>query len=105
MGRLDELKAVFKDADEGEKKVIWPLLEDAVFLEERLAELKKLPMIRVHPKNAARQEVTPAGKQYKEFMQSYVNVIKVLQKALSKDAAGEDSPLKRMLREFEAGDE
>ena len=98
--RLEELQEVFKDAGDGQKKVIWPLLKDVAFLEERLRELRKLPMIRIHPRNPARQEVTAAGKQYKEFMQSYLNAVKVLEKALAKEAEGGDSPLKKMLEEF-----
>lgn len=104
MTRLEELQDIFKDADESVKKVIWPLLEEAVFLEGRLKELKKLPMIRVHPRNPARQEVTPAGKQYRDTMQTYVNVVKVLQKANAKEAAGADSPLAKMLEEFQEDD-
>ena len=100
MTRIEELKEVFKDADNAQKKVIFPLLDDVVFLECRLRELRRLPMIRLHPKNPARQEVTPAGKQYKEFMQSYLNAIKVLEKAVAKGNGDGDSPLKRMLEEF-----
>ena len=100
MERLEELRGIFKDCDEAEKKVLWPLLDDVVFLESRLRELRRLPMLRVHPKNPARQEVTPAGKQYKEFMQSYTNVIKVLERAIRKPGEGAASPLSKLLAEF-----
>lgn len=102
MTRIERLRSLFDDVGEAQKEVVWPLLDDLVFLEERLSELRRLPMIRVHPKNPARQEVTPAGKQYKEFMQSYVNVVKVLERVLSQEAAGQESPLARMLEEFVA---
>lgn len=101
MSRIEELRALFKDADPGDRKVIWPLLDDVAFLEERLRELKRLPMIKVHKSNPERQEATPAAKQYKEFMQSYVNAIKVLQRALAKEAAGSESALVKMLAEFD----
>ena len=104
MTRLEELKELFKDASDAEKKVIYPLLEEAAFLEGRLKELKKLPMIRVHPKNPARQEVTPAGKQYRDTMGTYVNVVKVLERAIRVNAAGAESPLAKMLQEFESDD-
>lgn len=100
MTRLETLKEILKDIKEEERKVIEPLLDDVVFIEERLSELRKLPMIRVHPKNPARQEVTPAGKQYKEYMQSYLNAIKVLQVALNRAGSSEESPLMVALTNF-----
>ena len=102
MPRADKLKKIFEGVDEGKREVIAPLLDDVIFIEERLAELRKLPMIRVHPKNPARQEVTPAGKQYKEYMQSYLNAIKVLQTTLYRAGESGESPLLKALREFEA---
>ena len=59
-------------------------------------------MIRVDKKNPARQEITPAGKQYKEYMQSYLNALKVLQKTLYLAGEGDESPLAKELKKFEA---
>lgn len=87
--RLSELKAIFEKVDEDKAAVVDPLLPQVVFLEQRLDELKRLPHIRIHPKNPARQEITAAGKQYKELMQSYLNAIKVLQSTLSRYAVEE----------------
>lgn len=84
MTRLEELQAIFENVDEDKASVIAPLLPQVVFIEERLRELQKVPHIRIHPKNPARQEITAAGKQYKELMQSYLNSIKVLQMTLSR---------------------
>lgn len=101
MDRSERLKEIFQNVDKNKRDVIEPLLDDVVFIEERLRELRKLPMIRVHPKNPARQETTPAGKQYKEYMQSYLNALKVLQKTLIFAGEGDESPLMKALREFE----
>lgn len=100
MTRLEKLKNIFENVDENTREIITPLLDDVIFIEERLDELRKLPMIRVHPKNPARQEVTPAGKQYKEYMQSYLNAIKVLQVALNRTGAAAESPLVVALTNF-----
>lgn len=105
MTRLEKLKQIFEGIDEDKRAVIEPLLDDVIFLEERLAELRKLPTIRVHPNNPARQEVTPAGKQYKEYMQSYLNAIKVLQITLYRAGETGESPLMKALKEFEADNE
>lgn len=104
MERIDRLKQIFENVDEDKRAVIEPLLDDVIFIESRLAELRKLPMIRVHPKNPARQETTPAGKQYKEYMQSYLNAIKVLQTTLYRAGEGGESPLMKALQEFQGND-
>lgn len=100
MTRIEELRDIFKDVNDADKKVIAPLLEEAAFLETRIKEVRALPMIRVHPNNPSRQEITPAGKQYRELMQTYVNVIKVLERVLTKNAAGGESKLQELLRGF-----
>ena len=89
MTRLEELQTIFEKVDEDKAAVIAPLLPQVVFLEERLRELQKVPHIRIHPKNPARQEITAAGKQYKELMQSYLNAVKVLQMTLGRYAVEE----------------
>ena len=101
MDRRQELGEIFKGLPVEKKAIIEPLLDDFVFIEEHLRYLKKLPQIRVHPKNPARQEVTPAGKQYKEYMQSYINALKVLQKTLDHEEENAESPLLKALKEFE----
>lgn len=82
--RLESLKAIFEKVDADKAAVISPLLRQVVFMEQRLDELRNVPHIRIHPKNPARQEITAAGKQYKELMQSYLNAVKVLQMTLSR---------------------
>lgn len=101
MERIERLKEIFQNVDQDKRDVIEPLLDEVVFIEGRLQELRKMPMIRTHPKNPAWQEITAAGKQYKEYMQSYLNAIKVLQKTLYFAGEGDESPLMKALREFE----
>ena len=99
MDRLEELQKIFGGVEEGKAGVIRPLLPQVVFLEERLEALKKLPHLRVHPKNPARQEVTAAGKQYKETMQAYLNAVKVLQMTLSRYSVEEQDAFDKWLEE------
>lgn len=82
--RLAALQAIFEKVDPDKAAVVSPLLPQVVFMEGRLEELRAVPHIRIHPKNPARQEITAAGKQYKELMQSYLNAIKTLQMTLSR---------------------
>jgi regulator of replication initiation timing len=96
MTRKEELLKIFDQIDDT-KGIIAPMIDDVVFLELRLQELRQLPFIRVNPKNPADQKPTPAAKQYKELLQQYNNCIKILTGVLRKDAPEEDSPLRAFL--------
>lgn len=98
--RRKELDEIFSDIDENEKKLIDPLLDEVVFLENRMTELKKVPFISFHPKNKALQKTTPAAKEYKNCTQSYMNAIRILCSILNKvESSAQDELLKR-LEEF-----
>lgn len=97
MSRKSELLKVFEQVEDS-KEVIIPLIDDVVFLEEQLQELRKLPFLRVNPKDPSMQKATPAAKQYKELLQQYNNCIKILTGVLRKDVAEEDSPLRAFLQ-------
>ena len=99
MSTLEELQMLFEDVEDDKASVVRPLLVEIVFMEERLETLRKLPQIRVHPQNPARQEITAAGKQYKETMQAYLNAIKVLQSTLSRYSVEEQDAFDKWLEE------
>ena len=99
MSRLEELQMLFEDVEEDKASIVRPLLVEIVFMEERLEALRKLPQIRVHPNNPSRQEVTAAGKQYKETMQAYLNAVKVLQSTLSRYSVEEQDAFDKWLEE------
>lgn len=99
MDRLSRLIDIFENVDEDKAAVISPLLPQVVFLEQRLDELMLLPHLRIHPRNPARQEITAAGKQYKEIMQAYLNAIKVLQMTLSRYSVEEADAFDEWLAE------
>lgn len=99
--RLEELRAIFEKVDPDKAAVVAPLLPQVVFIEERLEALRAVPHIRIHPKDPARQEITAAGKQYKELMQSYNNTIKVLLMVLYRTENNAADELLQKLKEFE----
>ena len=76
-----------------------PLVDEMVFLEQNLTEIKKLPFIRVHPSDSSRQKATPASKQYKELLQQYTNIVRILMKVTGTDESDEESPLRRWARD------
>lgn len=96
MSRKDELIHIF-DQIEDTKGIIMPMIEDVVFLETQLQELRKLPFIKVHPDFPDIQKPTAAAKQYKELLQQYNNCIKILTGILRKDTPEEESPLRAFI--------
>ena len=101
MDRKQELLDIFKDVDENTIHLILPLIDEVVYMEEMMRNLKKLPFIRVHPKNSSKLETTPAGKQYKEFSQSYMNAIRILNSILNKVDSNAENELLKKLADFE----
>ena len=97
MKRKEELENIFNEIDRDIKTLIDPLITEVIFLEGKMAELKKLPFIRVNPQDLSQQKTTPAAKQYKECTQSYMNAIRILCSVLDKqDSSAENELLKRL---------
>lgn len=102
MSRYEQLQAILFKVDTEKREVIEPLISEIVFMENRLRDLRQMPMIRVHPHDKTRQETTAAGKQYKETMQAYLNALKVVMTALYRVEGGAADELLEKLKEFEA---
>ena len=86
--------------DKDQRAVIDRLIDEVCFLEEQMTELRKLPFIRVHPRDKSLIKSTPAAKQYKECSQSYMNAVRILLGVLNKaETSAQDELLKR-LEEF-----
>lgn len=75
-----------------------PTIDNFVYLEEQLDDLRKLPKIKVDPKNPQRQKIIPAAKIYKELFQQYINALKVLQSYDKNLADVEESPLRAWVK-------
>ena len=95
MERRDELLKLVNDSNES---IVTPLIEKMLFLENQLEQLEKLPMIKVHPDMPEMQKATPAAKLYKEFLQQYTNIVKVVSHATGNENDDEDSPLRKWVR-------
>lgn len=101
--RTDQLKELCAELDDAAKAATSQLIDDIVFLEQRLQELRQYPFIAVNPNNPMQQKTTPAAKQYKEFLQQYNNCIKIFLSVLGKDTGGETSPLREYLNRIKNG--
>lgn len=92
---------IFKNIEPQKRDLVDRLIEEVVFLENRMAELKELPFISVSRANPALQKQTAAAKQYKECSQSYMNGIRILLSVLSKSDDNAAEELMNKLAEFE----
>lgn len=96
MSRREELIAI---VPEESIDLVDEVIDEIIFLEGKLQKLKRMPFIEVNPRNPTQQRNTPAAKMYKEFLQQYINCIKVIEsviyrnKKLEGDEA-EESPLR-----------
>lgn len=102
MSRAQELHDIFKDIDEGKRVIVAKLIDEAVFLEGQMQELKKYPLIKFHPTNPDLQKITAAGKQYREFLQTYTNIIDKLARIHGKEETESDSPLREYFSKIKA---
>lgn len=105
VNRKNEIYSLFDHIDENERKLINPLLEQVLFLEDRMHELQTMPFLKINPKNPMLQKVTPAAKLYKECMQSYMNAVRILLNTLRKVESSAADELLEHLKEFSLGDE
>ena len=80
-------------------KLLIPMISDMIALEEELTYLRQLPKIKVHPKDPTKQKATPAAKLYKETLQQYTNIVRILMRATGTDMEDEESPLRRWFNE------
>lgn len=103
MDRTNELKELCAELDDSAKTATAQLIDEIIFIEQRLQELRQYPFISVNPQNPIQQKITPAAKQYKEFLQQYNNCIKILIGVIGKDTSGETSPLREYLNKIKNG--
>lgn len=100
--REQELLAIARA--KGDEATARQLIEDIAFLEERLAELRRLPHLKIDPKNPEHQKATPAAKQYKEMLQQYTNSMKLFMKICGElDEEEVESPLRAWLNQRRTG--
>ena len=99
--RREQLNEIFKNIDEPQKQLIDPLLDELVRLEDEIAELRKLPQLRVHPNNPSIQKLTPAARLLKMELQSYMNAVRILSGILRKIESTTQDELLEALKQFE----
>lgn len=97
--RKEVLLKTCNGLDENGKAATVKIIDEMLFLEGQLTELKKMPFMSVNPRNPSQQRQTAAAKQYKELLQQYTNCVKILIKVAGGEAVEEESPLRTFLRQ------
>lgn len=106
MSRKEELEKIVFESDPKNKVKAGNLIEEIVFLEEQMSEMRKLPFIKINPDNPAQQKTTPAHKMYKEYLQQYNNSLRLLFRLMGDlGESEEESPLRRWARAREEAEE
>ena len=78
------------------------LVDELLFLEQRLVELRKLPHLRVSAVDPQKQKATPAARQYRDTLNQYNNTLRLLLKISGDLGEGEEeSPLRKWLKSRE----
>lgn len=100
MTRRDDLLKIFEELDKDILTVVSPMIDDLIFIEGQLTELKKYPFIKVHPSNPAMQKATPAGKLYKDLLSQEKDIVRILSSLIHKgNENGEgESPLRLWIK-------
>ena len=96
MSRREELLKYLGSKDNG--AMIEPMVDEVVFLDQRLTELRKLPFLRIHPKNPEIQKATPASRMYVSLMAQYNANIRTLARLSGKIEVEEESPLRSWVK-------
>jgi hypothetical protein len=105
MTRKEELLSIVCKTDESNRIKAEQLIDEVIFIEEQLIELKKLPFVLVDKKNNARQKATAASRQYKQLLQQYNNTLKLLLKMAGEFGETEEtSPLREWAKKRKDSD-
>ena len=95
---MDRKEKLMKLVNNSNADVIVPLIDKLLFLENQLEQLEKLPMIKFNLNNPEQQKTTPAAKLYKEFLQQYTNVVKIISHVTGDENESDVSPLREWVK-------
>ena len=99
MSRKEDLLKIFEGVDGDILTIVTPLIDDLVFIEGQLEELKGKPFIKYHPTDNNLQKQTPAGRLYRDLLAQEKDIVRILCSQLHKGGASEDeSPLRAYLK-------
>lgn len=99
MDRKEQVLKLFESENSETLILLDPAINQLIFLEQKLEELRKLPFHRISEKNPAIQKLTPVYKEYIGLSQAYTNILKVVNSALGIESDTSESPLRIYMKE------
>jgi hypothetical protein len=94
---LSKLTEIFADVDEGKRRLVEGLVEDAAFLKSEnyvlKLTLKETGMVIFHPQQKQLQKPIEAARQYLKNINSYAVIIKTLNGVLNKNMIEDEDEL------------
>lgn len=99
--RENKLKSFFDKVDEDKKQFALDTVDEYLFFLDRIAELRKLPYIRIDKKNPEMQMMTPAAKLIREYSQAIDAKRKTLLMILYRVENTAADELLNVLKQFE----
>lgn len=97
----EDLQKFFSSIDEDKKQFAFDTIDEYIFFRDRIAELKKLPYIRIDKNNPEKQALTPAAKLIREYSQAVDAKRKTLLMILYRVENSAADELLKKLAEFE----
>ena len=101
MASRKALRAFFDNVEADKKQFAYDTIDEYLFFLDRIAELRKLPFIRVDKKNPERQMLTPAAKLIREYSQAVDAKRKTLLMILYRVENTAADELQNILKQFE----
>lgn len=91
---------LFKNCDDSERDLVDRLIDEVIFYESQMDQMRALPFVSVNPRNPAQQRRTEASKLYKDLFGQYMNAIRILLNVLRKNDSTAADMLAEQLEEF-----
>lgn len=96
MGAMDRKEELIKAL--GAKvnmTLLGEMVDEVIFIEKQLEEIRKLPFIKVHPSNPQLQKSTPAAGLYIKLNAQYNSALRTLASLSGQSDSSDDSPLRK----------
>ncbi len=99
--RKKELLSIFKER--GKEIEARQLIEEVLFLEKKLEEVKELPFYKYNKNDRRQQKALPAAKLYRELLGQYNVSLKTLGRMIGTKGDGGTSPLREWAKNADQG--
>lgn len=91
---------ILRNVDAGELALVDGIIDEVVFCEIEMEQLRNLPFVVTKPGDPSRQKSTPAARLYKQYQAAYSNNIRILLNVLRKVESDAADDLSKMLEEY-----